>query len=599
MTSFMWYWTWPSDGSSFTDYRRSYWPTDRPHPGTLGSYEGIAIPATSVSLAYRWMKKCMWPSVPAYWESNTFEQQVAAHQAQTGSWLNFRPYTDLYDLRPGDIAVLLADKWPEYAGGEPHYAVVHSVGLKTGVRVVDCNHLSGGSGDGQGWCTQLTAADGLIGCFRASNYLGGIRDARNSGGFTAAAATGAYCYVIHNTYDSGPPVDVHYEAGFYAENLMVPYSLPRTGPDIGFAGGSLTVEVRWVFWADDEGHLHAKSFYNGAEHLHQYTNFPADTAGLTTYLEYTTNNVYPWIGLWEPARIGPLTARMWDNARDYTAARCRPVSLNWQAWHDWQASTGRPSYAYTPAAGLYGYYGAGLLWESDNHEAALDGNGYFCFDLTETAEKYPTSVLHAAFTTYGLAVGEAPYACTDRSGRTKLVYLDGADVKFRHVEQVHTKSTWGTPVVVYQGTACTAPCAVAYNDGGVSCWYLDEGAQKGSYSTDDGETWTAMAANFLGHDLTYLHTIQHHGITYGVGIRMEGANTNAYLVRSQDQGRTQVPFPGGATEILVGVVSSDCRPCLVSYADGQMVVYAADATTGATVVYASPDSGFQEWAVVA
>jgi hypothetical protein len=259
------------------------------------------------------------------------------------------------------------------------------------------------------------------------------------------------------------------------------------------------------------------------------------------------------------------------------------LKRDWDDWYAWVSSNWTSSANYRRQNDLYSWPGLGQM----RQELVSVDNGFLRYTAPGSTEfKYAVGW---QFAYYPLLSRPGIAAVTDRAYRTKVAYPDsaGATLQFVHAERPDDRTTWSDPVAIatYKNDLNT-PALAAYEDGTVTCWYMAGGAQHASLSTDDGRTWTELTG-MMGSTLRNVAVTQHHGITLGVGV----SGGNLYFVRSNDQGRTQDGIPGGSAMQLVGACAADCRPAITWYPDGEVAVWAEDAS-GNEITYVNASSGY-------
>ena len=389
-----------------------------------------------------------------------------------------------------------------------------------------------------------------------------------------------------------------------------------------------TVLVRCVtelLAADPQGHRHGRvTVYADGEVVMQHTTTEVLTyRDLVSYLWVYRGQVDRW---WGPhylpntqtlgVIIGPVTATVWAAEAEYHVpplhlwnavvqtgddgdpAVTDSAARNWREWMDWVTD----HYADLTDEELAHdtYRAEGDLWawipEAKLAEVYVDrgeDNAFSADDRFMMRAGYPVGEFdhgpYLRFEYYVPGGGRLYHEVTDRTYRTKAAYVASDGLRFRRVEYIRDPGTWSEPVVISSaGGAYKNPCLVDY-DGRLVCWYMQDGAQQASASTDDGNNWTELTT-MLGADRKNIYAIQHDGITYAVGLR----GTDLVYVWSNDQGATQDVFPDGNQEIVIGASAASAVPCLVWYPDGQLRATTKDANN-ATVQYIGTGSGFTTW----
>lgn len=309
---------------------------------------------------------------------------------------------------------------------------------------------------------------------------------------------------------------------------------------------------------------------------------------------YTGYRVPVW-SFAETVRVGPLGGCVYGEP-DADGVCGRSGARSWN-FADWWAAMG---YAVPELAGMASAWNATRrgVWAGyvyPGHFLKVDAGGALWGDGVTAVRDTPAMNDYLQVYLFGESPGGSSIsAVTDRTYRTKVASVNAAAtaVTCRRVERVDVPATWGAPVTVAVGEGLSHPSLAAYEDGVTTCWYMVGGTQHASISTDDGRTWQELTG-MMGSTLRNVAVTQHHGITLGVGVR----GGNLYFVRSNDQGRTQDGIPGGSAMQLVGPCASDCRPAITWYPDGEVAVWAEDAS-GNEITYVNSSSGYGAWAVV-
>ncbi len=376
-------------------------------------------------------------------------------------------------------------------------------------------------------------------------------------------------------------------------------------------------ELRCVSQITDDGYGQVIAYVDGEQVFSNTTTYKVTPQNLTSllfvrrgmpsslqYASYALNNTCPSV------QIGNLTATVWACRQEVLLPpRTHPVSnirvltddsgaastvafagRNWQQWYDTLAAIPEdPSLnlSYRPEGDLCAIINQPLsavqLANVDDEPAIYLRAGYPNLSRLYTW-------LRAEY--YIPGGGRIHHAITDNAARTKLAFVEDDTLKFRRVEYIRDAASYSEPVTIADaGANYVTPCLVAYADGSLACWYMEDGVQRVSRSYDDGRTWTLDEDAMLGSNLTNLFAVQYEGITAAVGVR----DSALYFVRSNDQGETQDTIPGSAlNEQYIGACAANAAPCLVWYPDGQLLVAALD-PEGNTVNYANRNSGYGAW----
>lgn len=394
---------------------------------------------------------------------------------------------------------------------------------------------------------------------------------------TSAGEPGLY----YQRYNSGVSERPTLVAAFGGERLTGTITFEHRGTVDGRSqvqvlwNGTLLEDVTTDSLVSGEGCFHHAAVY----FLSDPTYVARYSRGITT------------LGFVESARLGPLTGQAYDDPRaGGSSASLGPRALDWD---DWWAYMG---YAIPGLEGMSRYIGvrrglwAGYLFIGSHLRVA---NGWVWADGQTTVRPPPLMNDYLQLYVFGEKPGGSSLsAVTDRAHRTGVAWVDGTgrQVLFRRVERPADPATYGPARTVYRGEACSHPALAAYDDGAMTCWYMAGGVQHASVSADGGHTWTEIAS-MMGGSLRNVAVTQHHGLTLGVGV----SGGNLYFVRSNDQGRTQDDLPGGGgARQLVGACAADCRPCITWYPDGEVAVWAEDAS-GGLVTYRNANSGYGAW----